>query len=58
MKLSDKQKAFLKKLAVWLLRITGWWLLLSLLLIARNFVYESQVTLYGPADFVGSVSFE
>ena len=54
MKLSDKQKAFLKKLAVWLLRITGWWLLLSLLLIARNFVYESQVTLYGPADFVGS----
>ena len=54
MKLSDKQKAFLKKLAVWLLRITGWWLLLSLLLIARIFVYESQVTLYGPADFVGS----
>ena len=54
MKLSEKQKAFLKKLAVWLLRIAGWWLLLSLLWLAGNFVYESQVTLYGPADFVGS----
>ena len=54
MTLSDKQKAFLKKLAVWLLRIAGWWLLLNLLWLARNFVYESQVTLYGPADFVGS----
>ena len=50
----NKKKTWFKKLAIWLLRITGWWLLLSLLLIARNFVYESQVTLYGPADFVGS----
>ena len=54
MKLPDNQKAFLKKLTVWLLRITGWWLLLNLLWLAGNFVYESQVTLYGPADFVGS----
>ena len=53
MKLSDKQKAFLKKLAVWLLRITGWWLLLSLLWISQGFIYQKQLELKGPADFVG-----
>ena len=54
MKLSDKQKAFWKKLAVWLLRITGWWLLLSLLWIAQSFIYQEQLEFKGPADFVGS----
>ena len=53
MKLSDKQKAFLKKLAVWLLRITGWWLLLNLLWISQGFIYQKQLELKGPADFVG-----
>ena len=53
MKLSDKQKAFLKKLTVWLLRITGWWLLLSLLWISQGFIYQKQLELKGPADFVG-----
>ena len=53
MKLSDKQKAFLKKLAVWLLRITGWWLLLSLLWISQGFIYQKQLELKGPADFIG-----
>ena len=54
MKLSDKQKAFLKKLTVWLLRIAGWWLLLSLLWISQGFIYQKQLELKGPADFVGS----
>ena len=54
MKLSDKQKVFLKKLAVWLLRIAGWWLLLSLLWISQGFIYQKQLELKGPADFVGS----
>ena len=53
MNLSDKQKTFLKKLAVWLLRITGWWLLLSLLWISQGFIYQQQLELKGPADFVG-----
>ena len=53
MKLSDKQKAFLKKLTVWLLRITGCWLLLSLLWISQGFIYQKQLELKGPADFVG-----
>ena len=53
MNLSDKQKTFLKKLAVWLLRITGWWLLLSLLWISQGFIYQKQLELKGPADFVG-----
>ena len=53
MKLSDKQKAFLKKLTVWLLRITGWWLLLNLLWLASQCLYHKQIELYGPADFVG-----
>ena len=53
MKHSDKQKAFLKKLTVWLLRITGCWLLLNLLWIAQGFIYQEQLELKGPADFVG-----
>ena len=53
MKLSDKQKAFLKKLAVWLLRIAGWWLLLNLLWISQGFIYQKQLEFKGPADFVG-----
>ena len=53
MKLSDKQKAFLKKLTVWILRITGWWLLLNLLWLASQCLYHKQIELYGPADFVG-----
>ena len=53
MTLSDKQKAFLKKLAVWLLRIAGGWLLLSLLGISQGFIYQKQLELKGPADFVG-----
>ena len=53
MTLSDKQKAFLKKLTVWLLRIAGWWLLLSLLWISQGFIYQKQLELKGPADFVG-----
>ena len=53
MKLSDKQKAFLKKLAVWLLRIAGWWLLLNLLWLASQCLYHKQIELYGLADFVG-----
>ena len=53
MKLSDKQKAFLKKLVVWLLRIAGWWLLLNLLWISQSFIYQKQLELKGPADFVG-----
>ena len=53
MNLSDKQKAFLKKLAVWLLWNAGWWLLLSLLWISQGFIYQKQLELKGPADFVG-----
>ena len=53
MNLSEKQRSFLKKLAVWLLRITGWWLLLNLLWISQGFIYQKQLELKGPADFVG-----
>ena len=53
MNLSDTQKTFLKKLTVWLLRIAGWWLLLSLLWISQGFIYQKQLELKGPADFVG-----
>ena len=49
----NKKKALLKQLAVWLLRIAGWWLLLSLLWIAQGFIYQEQLELKGPADFVG-----
>ena len=53
MKLSDKQKAFLKKLAVWLLRTAGLWGVLNLLWLASQFLSHTQIELYGPADFVG-----
>ena len=49
----DKKKALFKKLAVWLLRIAGWLLLLNLLWIAQGFIYQKQLELKGPADFVG-----
>ena len=53
MKLSDKQKVFLKKLAIWLLRIAGGWLLMCLLWIAQGFIYQELLEFKGPADFVG-----
>ena len=52
MNLSDKQKAFLKKLSGWLLRLAGWGLLLYMLLLAQSFVNQAQITLYGPAGYV------
>ena len=53
MKLSEQRKIFLKRLAVYLLRAAGWIALLSLLATARDFLYEAQLLLYGPAGFVG-----
>ena len=53
MNLSEKQRSFLKKLAVLLLRNAGWWLSMSLLWLASQFLYHKQIELYGPADFVG-----
>ena len=52
MNLSDKQKAFLKKLSGWLPRLAGWGLLLYMLLLAQSFVNQAQITLYGPANYV------
>ena len=52
MKLSDKHKAFLKKLSGWLPRLAGWGLLLYMLLLAQSFVNQAQITLYGPAGYV------
>ena len=52
MNLSDKQKAFLKKLSGWLPRLAGWVLLLYMLLLAQSFVNQAQITLYGPAGYV------
>ena len=52
MNLSDKQKAFLKKLPGWLPRLAGWGLLLYMLLLAQSFVNQAQITLYGPANYV------
>ena len=49
----NKKKALLKQLAVLLLRIAGWWLLLNLLWISQGFIYQKQLELKGPADFVG-----
>ena len=51
--LSDRQKTFLKKFAFFLLRAAGWIGLLSLLATVRDFLYEAQLLLYGPAEFVG-----
>ena len=56
MNLSDKQKAFLKKLSGWLLRLAGWWLLLSLLWISQGFIYQKQLELKGPSDLEGLTS--
>ena len=52
MNLSDKQKAFLKKLSGWLPRLAGWLLLLYMLLLAQSIVNQAQITLYGPAGYV------
>ena len=48
----NKKKTLFKKLAVWLLRIAGWWLLLFLLWLACEFLYASQMSLYGPFRFL------
>lgn len=53
MQLPERQKTFLKKFAFFLLRAAGWIVLLSLLATARDFLYEAQLLLYGPAGFVG-----
>lgn len=53
MQLPERQKTFLKRLAVFLLRAAGWIALLELLATARDFLYETQLLLYGPAGFVG-----
>ena len=52
MTLSDKQKAFLKKLTVWLFRLPGYGLFLFLLWLASEFLYASQMSLYGPFHFL------
>jgi len=49
----DKKKALLKQLAVLLLRNAGLWGVLNLLWLASQFLYHTQIELYGPADFVG-----
>ena len=50
MKLSDKQKAFLKKLLLRFLRFSGWVLLPFMLLIAESLFDQTYtVLLYGPA---------
>ena len=55
-KFSDTQKAFLKKLSGWLLRLAGGVLLLGLLFLAGEFLYASQMIMYGPFDFLGGTS--
>ena len=49
----NKKKALLKKLSIWLLRTAGLWGVLNLLWLASQFLYHTQIELYGPADFVG-----
>ena len=56
MTLSDKQKAFLKKLAIWLFRLPGYGLFLFLLWLASEFLYASQMSLYGPFRFLNGIS--
>ena len=56
MNLSDTQKTFLKKLSGWLLRLAVGVLLLGLLFLAGEFLYASQMSMYGPFDFLGGTS--
>ena len=56
MQFSEKQKMVMKKTAICLLRLAGGLLVLYLLADAGDHLYQAQLELYGPADFVGRIS--